>query len=60
MWRHVGHVTNKIILIKLSPLSQDLWPLNLAGSWLQGGGPERKCISHHRVVVDVVVIIIII
>ena len=26
----------------ISPLSQDLWPLNLTGCWLQGGAAESK------------------
>ena len=38
---------NKII----SPLSQDLWPLNLAGCWLQREGLECKRVSRHRLLV---------
>ena len=30
-----------------SLLSQDLWTLNLAGCWLQGGGSEVKRLSRH-------------
>ena len=29
-------------------LSQDLWLLNFAGCWIQGGGSARKCLSCHR------------
>ena len=32
----------------ISPLSQDLWPLNLAWFRLQGGRSERKHLSRHR------------
>ena len=35
----------------LSPFSQDFWPLNLVGCWLQGGGSERKCLSRRRLLV---------
>ena len=37
----------KIIKIT-SPLSQDLWPLNLAGRWLQRRGSEFKYHSLYR------------
>ena len=29
----------------ISPLSQDFWPLNLAGWWLWGGGSSREVIT---------------
>ena len=32
----------------VSPLSQDLWPLNLTECWLQGGSGERKRLSPHQ------------
>ena len=38
----------------LSPLSQDLWPLNLAGGWLRGGSSAHKCFSYERLHVFIV------
>ena len=32
----------------VSPLSQDLWSLNLAGWWICGGGSERKLLNRHQ------------
>ena len=46
-WPTKSRDSGKII----SPLSKILWPLNLAGWWLQGGGSERKRQSRHRLLV---------
>ena len=32
----------------VSPLSQDLWPLNSAWCWIQGGAPVGQHLSRHR------------
>ena len=42
IWPRWGHMTDWKSL-----LSQNVWPLNLAGWWLQGGGSEHKCLSRH-------------
>ena len=36
------------VWIFLSPLSQELWPLNLAGCWLWGGFSAHKCLTYNR------------
>ena len=35
----------------ISLLSKDLWQLNLAGRWVQGGCSERKRLSRDRLLV---------
>ena len=42
---HLTDVTN--LEKSVSPISQYLWSLNLAGCWLQGGVSARPCLSHH-------------
>ena len=43
------HVNNMRTLEKfISPLSQDLWSLKLAGYWLQGRGSLRKYLSSQQ------------
>ena len=54
LWLRDHHETKceKII----SPISQDLCPLNLEGSWLQGEGSNRKRLIHHQLFVYLLVI----
>ena len=36
----------------ISPISQDLWSLNLVGWWLQGRHSEHKCLSYYELTVS--------
>ena len=49
--RDIMLVTIKIAKT-ISPLSQDLWSLNLAGCWHQGGSLERKRLDRLLVSID--------
>ena len=49
-WRHQREILWEIQKI-MYPFSQDIWWLNLAGCWLQGGGLERNHLSRHRILV---------
>ena len=45
---HLTNVKSRGKLKEISPPSQDLWSLNLAGYWLPGRGSERKRLGRNQ------------
>ena len=51
LWSHDQRESVWQIEKSVSPLSRNLWPLNLASRWLQQGDSARKALSHHRLLI---------
>ena len=51
LWSHDQRESMWQFEKSISPLSQNLWPLNLAARWLQQGDSARKALSHHRLLI---------
>ena len=49
---HSSNVRSHNNLKDLQLQFQELWPLNLAGYWLRGGGSAHNCLSRHQLPAD--------